>query len=712
LHVIVVKKQEMPIFVTALKEGSLKNHCMKIAKLIVLSCVALFFSLGAISQTTKKADVQFANRGYYEAAKLYKVAEPATKALEDKARIFFQLGECYRLVSDYQSSLEWYEKAITAQYNNTNPEVHFNYGLSLLELERWDDATAQFNKYITKGGEKSKANARIKSAQDAAAKKAAKTKVRVENVVELNSPFFDYCLTYSSKKADQIVFSSSRQASSGTFQDPITGESFMDLFTCEQDKKGKWGTPQPVSGEVNTSSNEGAACFSKDYSEMFYTYCKYESDKAWFACDIMRSTRNGEKFTQVSNLNVIDRAADDTSVVGHPCISSDGKYLLFASDMAGGKGGKDLWYISFDKANLQWTKPVNLSAVNSKGDDMFPYLAEDGTLYFSSDGHAGLGGLDIFKAQKNGDMVFGAPAALDYPINSSSNDFALIMEAKKEGDKSFSGYFTSNRPGGKGKDDIYRFSEPPVEFTLQGTVYDKDNGTPVAGADVALVGSSSNGDPVNLKLTTDGNGGFSFDKTQIKPGYTYTIDIKKDKFIGTGDKLSTIGLSASTDFAREYFIIPIPDPTAKGGGIEMPEVRYDFGSADLQVNADVNSKDSLNYLYDIMVKNPNLVVQLESHTDARGSDADNQKLSQGRAQACVDYLVKERGIDVARIKAVGKGETEPRMLKKDFPPLKKGDELTEAYINKLGSKELQEKAHQLNRRTVFRVIGTDYVPNK
>jgi peptidoglycan-associated lipoprotein len=380
--------------------------------------------------------------------------------------------------------------------------------------------------------------------------------------------------------------------------------------------------------------------------------------------------------------------------------------------MPGGKGGKDIWYITYDKNNTSWSKPQNLGVVNTNGDEMFPYMAADGTLYFSSNGHGGLGGLDIFKAAKAGEMGFNAPTALEYPINTSSNDFAFAMEMKKEGDKSFSGFFTSDRPGGKGKDDIYRFTEQALEFSLVGTVYDKDSGSPVAGAEVTLVGSSNAGDPINLKLTSDGNGGFSFDKTQIKSNYTYTIDVQKDKYIGTGDKLSTVGLSASTNFAREYFIIPIPDPTSRQGGIEMPEERYDYAKSSLQVNAEVNSKDSLNYLFDIMKNNPKLVVQLEAHTDARGADKDNQVLSQARAQACVDYLVKEKGIDPKRIVALGKGETEPRILKRDMAGFKKGEELTEAYINKLASKEQQEAAHQLNRRTVFRVLSNDFVPSK
>ena len=677
----------------------------------VATTVFMLMTIVTWAQPTKKADEQFEKAAYYEATKLYIKAEPVAKSLDEKARIFYRLGECYRLVADPQQSLQWYEKSIVAQYYKIEPEVYYGYGMSLLELGRWDDAVTQFNKYSAKGGDKAKAALAIKSAQDAASKKATKTRITVSNVVELNSEFFDYGLVFSGP--NEVVLSSARPSSAGSYKDPITGESFMDLFTAKMDQKGKFGVPVPLPGVVNTMGNEGAACFNKDYSDILYTSCSYTSSKIYSACDIARATRNADgKFLEVTNLNIIDRNADDSTVVGQPFLTSDGKYLLFASNMAGGKGGKDIWYIKYERNSSSWSKPVNLSVVNSKGDDMFPVIGPDGTLYFSSNGWGGLGGLDVFKASKNGDMSYDAPVGVDYPLNSSSNDFALVIDPKKEGDKTFSGYITSDRPGGKGKDDIYRFVEAGLDFSLVGTVYDKDSGAPVSGAEITLVGSSNSGDPVNLKVTTDAEGGFSFDKTKIASNYTYTLDVQKDKYIGTADRLSTVGLSASTNFAREYFIIPIPDPTSRQGGIEMPEVRYDYAKSSLQVNAEVNSKDSLNYLFDIMKNNPKLVVQLEAHTDARGADKDNQTLSQARAQACVDYLVKEKGIDPKRIVAVGKGETEPRILKRDMSGFKKGEELTEAYINKLAGKEQQEAAHQLNRRTVFRVLRNDYVPAK
>lgn len=675
---------------------------MKITRLLLIIAVSLFVSNVAVAQSkaTKKADDEFATGGYTEAARLYKVAEAGVKDLTEKGRIFYQIGECYRLSTLFSQSEEWYNKAITAQYYKTDAEVYYNYGIVLQEQGKFEEAIAQFNKYMEKGGEKSKAKSRIQSCEEASKLKIGKPKVIVENLAELNTPSFDYSLVYSSKKGDEFVFSSSRKESMGTETDPKTGEDFMDLFVAERDKKGKWGTPTPLNNTVNTPSHEGVACFNSKFDVMFYTYCKYDN-KFRFACDIMQAKRSGKGFGDPTNLNLIDRTVDDSSRVGHPWLTPDEKFLLFSSDMPGGKGGKDIWYVTYDKKNDTFGKPVNLAAVNSAGDDMFPYVAADGTLYFASNGRGGLGGLDIFKAEKTGDMTFGAPVALEYPINSSSDDFGLVLEEKN--DKSdFSGFFTSSRPGGKGLDDIYYFTVPPLEFELVANVYDEKKGSAIADADVTVVGS--NGD--NFKLKTDGNGGFALDKTQIQPNTTYDITVAKDGYIGTGDKFSTVNLKTSTKFAKEYFMMFI-DTTIE---YKMPLVLYPFNKAELLIDENINSADSLLYLYDLLSRNPKLAIQLEAHTDARGTDAANMDLSQRRAKTCVDFLVS-KGIDPGRLKAVGKGESEPRTLATDESGFPAGTKMTEAYINKLPA-DRQEAAHLLNRRTVFRIIDTNYVPKQ
>lgn len=678
-----------------------KTNLMKIPQLLILS-LAIVLSIGASAQkAVKKADLQFENLAYVEAAKLYKVAEPTVKNLDDKARIFFQLGECYRLTTSYGAALEWYDKAITAQYYNINPEVYYNYALCLEKLDRWDDAIAQHNKYIAKGGEKSKANDRIAACKAAAEAKVAKAKLIVENVAELNTPFYDFGLEYSAKKGEQMIFSSARQAANGSGVDPITGESCQDLFFVDIDKKGKMSTPQPVTGESNTPKHEGAMCFSKDFSEMYYTSCNCDI-KLPSGCDIMKAKKTGNNWAKGEVVMLVDRNEDDTSSLGQPFLTPDNKFMLFVSDMPGGKGGKDIWYASFDKKSDTWVKPVNMKEVNTPGDDMFPFVSKDGTLYFASNGRGGMGGLDIFKADKTGDISFGAPTALPYPINTTADDFAFILGEGKEEDKSYWGYFTSNRPGGKGMDDIYKFNEPPLEFSLVGTAYDKNTGTPLSGAKVTVTGS----DGSSYNLTTDGNGGFSLDKTQIKAATNYSVQVDKEQYIGTGDKFSTVGLTVSTKFAREYFLIPIIVNVA----IDMPLVQYPYDQATLLVNNDVNSEDSLNYLLDILQRNPKIRIQLEAHTDARGDAKYNQDLSQRRANTCVEYLIK-KGIDPARMVPKGMGENEPKTVVADMHGFKKGDVLTEAYIAKLTA-EQQEAAHALNRRTIFKILDYNYVPKK
>lgn len=680
---------------------------MKIIRLFILSAAAVFISAGIQAQAAlKKADNFFENRAYYEAARQYKAAEPSVKSLEGKARLFFQIGESYRLISNYESALEWYEKAITAQYYNTTPEVYYNYASCLQELERYEEAIEQYGKYTSRGGEKSKTANRIMACQDGAKSKAAKPKIVVENMVEWNSPFYDFGPVFGDKKGSVAIITSSRQAASGSRTDLITGESFMDLFYSEKDKKGKWSVPQPIGGSVNTINNEGSPTFDKGFKNLYYTSCVFESTKLLYACDIMVARKQGNDYTAPENLNLIDRNLNDTSVVGQPAMTPDDNHLFFVSDMPGGKGGKDIWYVSYDKKSKSWGSPVNFAAINTSGDEMFPYFDDAGNLYFSSNGRGGLGGLDIFKAEKTGDLSFGTPVGFDYPINSSADDFGFVLENEGGEGQEFSGYFSSSRPGGKGKDDIYRFSEPPLEFAMTGSVYDKDNGGSIADATITLVGSSATGDPINITKKTDGNGGFSFDKSELKGSYNYTVNIEKDKYIGAGGSFTTVGLKNSTNFAKEYFLIPIIENVE----YEMPTVLYPFNKTELLVDDQINSADSLNYLLDILIQNPKLIIQLEAHTDARGSDKANMTLSQGRAKTCVDYLIS-KGVNPARLVAVGKGESEPRKLTKNVDGFPAGTVLTEAYINKLPA-DRQEAAHTLNRRTIFKVIGTNFVPKQ
>jgi peptidoglycan-associated lipoprotein len=690
------------VYFRDLLKRNFKTNLMRIKHLLLLTTAALLLSITAFAQRPiTKADQAFENQAYFEAAKLYKSVEPNVKDIKEKGRILYNIAECYRLATDYTQSLEWYNKALTAQYYNTNADVYLNHGIALQNLGKWEDATTQFNKYVEKGGTfATEAKERIKNCKLAADKKNEKPKLIVENMAELNSPFFDFSMVFSSKRGDEIMFSSSRQASTGSGEDPITGESFMDLFFAERDKKGKFGVPSPAIGGVSSKSNEGAACFTKDYGDIYYTLCEYNDSKDYDGyCDILRSKRGGSSYGMPDTIKLVDRSTDEMTTIGHPALTQDEKYLIFASDMAGGKGGRDLWYSTYDKKSDSWSNPTNMTAVNSAGDDMFPYIAEDGTLYFSSNGRGGMGGLDIYKAEKKGDIDFGNIVAMDYPINSSSDDFSFILEKNKE--SGYMGYFTSNRPGGKGKDDLYSVKEPPLVFRMTGIAYNKTTGGTLSDANVTVKGS----DGSDFKLTTDGNGGFSLDEKQLKPNVNYTVQVDKDGHIGTGDSFST-NSKTSLNIAKDYFLIPI----IKDEVYEMPSVLFIYTKKDLLIDNTVNSQDSLNYLLDIMKKNPKLVIQLEAHTDARGDEKSNLTLSNERAKTCTDYLTS-KGIDPARMKSVGKGESEPRKLTSAAMGFPAGTVLTEAYINALPADQ-HDAAHTLNRRVIFKVIGTDFVPKK
>ena len=389
--------------------------------------------------------------------------------------------------------------------------------------------------------------------------------------------------------------------------------------------------------------------------------------------------------------------------------------MFFASDLPGGKGGKDIWVVKYDKTSKSFGEPINVVGVNTENDELFPFIKDDGTLYFSSTGYQGMGGLDIYKAEKTGDTEWANVENLKFPINSEANDFGIFYMGNKE-----KGYFSSDRKGGKGGADIYSFKLPPIIYTLQGTVIDVACKTPIANATVKLIGT----DGSSVEVLTDANGFYKLEEKEngdryISENTSYTIlvekrvgDVKKvteecgtsdyvkRKYLNSKGQETTISVERSTAFVHDFEL-----QCSNCGDIKFRTVLYPLGKAELLVDGQVNSKDSLNDLYQTLIDNPNIVIELAAHTDARGSEKSNQELSQRRAQTCVDYLV-EKGIAVDRLQAVGKGENAPLVV------VRNGVTTTysESYINGLGSKAAKEAAHQLNRRTVFRVLRDDYEP--
>lgn len=660
---------------------------MTTRKFLASLIVSILFSTIAMGQgrLAVEADDAFAKGFYFNAIELYKKAYTVEKKAAVKAELIYKVAESYRALGDVQQAQVWYEKANKAQL--ADPTGYYWIGEMLKQQGKYAEAIAAFNKYKEKKPGDVRADASIAACQMAQKWADSPTRYSVDPEVLLNTPQYDFTPAFSDKKNETVVFTSSRPASTGAATDAIVGEAFSDLFTSTRDRLGKWSEPVKLPLEINTEGNDGAPIFNAKRTIMYFTRCPVEKKKL-FGCDIWMSKKVGQNFSAPVMLKLKpDAGKEDTLVAGHPTLSPDDDMMVFASNMrvAGQLGGKDLYMIRLDRDGMPTGQPVSLGPdINTPKDDMFPFIRQDGSLYFSSTGYSGMGGMDIYRAEKTGDGKWGQVENMKAPINSASDDFAIMFDGEHD-----RGFFTSNRPGGKGQDDIWRFDMPSMVFALQGTCYDKVTGQPLPGTRVSVVGTNGS----NFSALTDDNGGFAFVENgkdrYIKEGVSYSILAEKEGYLVVKDQVTTVGLTESTTFVKEYFLEPVMNRS-----IPLPQILYDVDRFVLRPEA----KDSLETLFVTLTDNPNIVIELRSHTDARPTRAykgGNLELSQKRAQSCVNYLV-EKGIDPARMVPVGRGPDEPLV--------------TMEQIKQMATKEEKEAAHQRNRRTDFKVLRTDFVP--
>jgi peptidoglycan-associated lipoprotein len=660
----------------------------------------LCLCLNAVQKITQRADYAFEMKQYYLAITEYKAALPKEGNKAEKARIQFMIGESYRMQDNWKEALPWYEKARKGKYAD---DVVVLYIADALRFQgKYAEALKEYETYTqlvpsSPDGPKGVLACSLASRwlQDSI------NRWRIENESQLNTKEHDFSPTYSDKKHQTLIFTSKRAGQTGSKVDPISGELYSDLFEAGVDKNGKWSTPQTVQGTLNEANyNEGASCVTKKGDHIYYTQCGQVKNRE-VTCKIFMATKKGNAWDNPILIDFgMDMATLDSFNFRHPTVSADESVMVFSSDMRGTTGGEksDLWISYYDKRTKKWSKPQNMGAgINTAGREGFPVLREDGTLYFSSDGHIGMGGLDLFVAQKKTASAWSwsAPENMKMPFNSPADDFGIAFDGLKD-----RGYLTSNRNGTKGGDDIWRFYKIPCALQIQGVVRNCENQNPVANAIVEVVGSVSG----RHYVRTDKSGFYSY---KLAEDEAYVVNVLSDsltkiasgsEFFNLSDKdkmkLSTLG-ECGKNFNADFCIKPV-NPVE----IAFPAVLYDVGKWNLRPE----SKDSLNYLYQILIDNPTLVIEIGSHTDSRASNASNDTLSQRRAQACVDYLVKEKGIAPERLVAKGYGENRPLKLSN-------GLVLTEKYIRSLPAKE-QEAYYQLNRRTVFRVINWNYVDPK
>ena len=685
-----------------------------------LLILTVLISTSAFSQLTrnygKEADVLWESGKYVLAADAYKKASDKMSVKNDKSRIIkaryaYLSAECYKLIHDFPNAEQQYEKSILLKQQEVEPKVFYFLGEMQMAQGEHKKAEGNYKKYKEINSGDPLTDVRIESCKKYKQFQKDKTRHELNQMTKLNSTSFDYGAVMNSR-GTAMYFTSSRSAATGSEAEGVIGGDFTDIFVTEIDRKGNFSEPTLLSDKINTIDNEGSMCFDGRGKTMFFTRCRREEKKN-LGCDIYMVDVKSKKFGEAKKINIKD---NDSTHVGHPAASKDGKTLIFASNMAGGEGGVDLWITKYDKKKDSWSLPTNLGPeINTAGNDMFPVWAKDGSLYYSTDGMVGAGGLDVFVATQVGtENKWEKPTNLGAPINTYADDYSLIFTKNDiEGQK---GFLSSNRAGSKGSrtnpsQDIWSFYLPPVLVNVYITVVDQDTREGIPDMEVRIVGS----DGSNFSLMTDVDGQISLteleDKTRmIKPGHTFSIEIPgQDKvYLGSKDNFTTVGVKSQTNIVREIGILNIVKP------IRLPEVRYPLGKWELLVDSTINSKDSLNFLYNVMTDNPNIIVKLLSHTDARGSNKANQILSQKRAQSCIDYLVNEKGLPADRFVPKGAGETMPTSII-EIDPIS-GDTttivLTETYINKFKKtdKVRFDYLHQKNRRTEGEIIGTDYRP--
>ena len=673
---------------------------MKRYILIIMSALFIFMSSDIYAQRrnpAKNADLAFGRKQYTEAADRYKKAYRKVRRNKDERnRISFQMGECYRLIGLTKRAEPYYKRLLKTEYPNTHPELYLYMAETYKMNEKFKDAIEMYEAYSQRVPGDPRGPLGVETTQQIQEWMENPSKYQLTMLKKINSTKdSDFGATWLNNNYNEIIFTSTRDAATGKEKDGITGQEFADFFTSKQDRKGDWSTPvlADEAENINTQASEGTPFMNSKYTKLYFTRCQNGAHRK-NGCQIMVAGKSGGAFSEARPVEIA--GVDTLDIVGHPTLSGDELIMYFAAERKGGFGGNDIWVAMRDNTTEPFKHPFNLGErINTPGNEVFPFLRYDTTLYFASDGHGGMGGLDIFVSSMDTSGQWGEPRNLKYPINSIGDDFAIVFHPTDE-----RGFISSNRGNSRGLDNIYYFEEPPVLFTFSGTVKDAKTKQYASNAAVRLIGS----DGSNIMTRTNEKGYFNFSDSQINKNTTYDITIDKDNYFTLTAQQTTIGLEFSKDIVQDFDIEPIPQEP-----IMLPDILYDLGKWDLKPQFE----DSLQGLIETLQVNPTITIELASHTDARDTDERNDILSQKRAQSVVDYLII-RGIDPHRLTAKGYGERVPRTIQKDMTvrgyTFKAGTRLTEDFINKLPNNDVREAAHQMNRRTEFRILSKDFVP--
>jgi len=671
----------------------------RLGTIICIVIVAVLLTGCGADQAVKKADKFYAIGEYYDAAAQYKKAYSQTpsKEKEKRGQLSVKIAECNRRINNTNKAIAAYKNVI--RYKQADSLTHLRLAQQLMKNGNYKEAAKYFQEAIdslefkvqnSETGWLDLAKNGLQSAKMAPQWKKEGSQYTVKRMDLFNSRRDDFSPALTGDENDQLFFTSTRNQAQGDEYSGITGCKPADIFWAQKDDKGKWGKPQSIDSELNTAFDEGACCFSPDGKTMYLTLCKTDPLYPRFAT-IAVSSRSDAAWSKPREVPI---SRDTLSSFAHPAVSPDGEWLYFVSDMPGGFGGYDIWrcriYGNETGGVENLGKPINTS-----GDEMFPTFRPNGDLYFSSDGHPGLGGLDIFIAKpKTSERSENSENSDSYqiehpgfPLNSQGDDFGMTFEGLLN-----QGYFSSSRGDTRGMDHIYSFFNPEVVQTVKGWVYEQD-GYELTQAQVYMVGN----DGTNLKLSVRGDGSFT---QEIKPGVDYVLLGTCKGYLNHQEQLRVEPVTESEEYVLQFPLANISAP------VLIENIFYDFDKATLRPE----SATALDELVKLLNENPNVTIELSAHTDYKGSDQYNERLSQRRAESVVAYLI-DHGIAADRLTPKGYGEGKPKTIKRkvaeryDF--LKEGDVLTEDYITQL-PEDQQEQCNQLNRRTEFKVLRTTY----
>ena len=661
----------------------------------------------SIQQRVKRADKKFAIGEYYNAADLYKQCYSRLNTKTDrelKGYVAFKQGECYRILNNPRA-VNCYNNALRCKYQLRDSTVFLNAGLALQYQGKYKDAAKSYDLYLQSHPDNYVARAGKYACSKIDEWKKDGSRYKASEAKEFNQKRTgNFSPMFIGNQTDAIMFTSNRQEKqTGTKKlkrpSNVTGQQLFQLYQTRKNAAGEWGEislaeglyGSPESEQQNDSTKQagnaeiGVCSFTKDGRTMYFTYSKPINGKD-LGAKIYRSERASGEWSEPQEVKLF---ADSSITVGHPALNATADTLYFVSDAPGGEGGKDIWMAELD--GDQWVNVQPLGAgINTAADEMFPYVHEDGSLYFASNGHPGYGGLDIFKAYRDTtrtDTTIWVLYNMGPTFNGIGDDFGITFAGNSQ-----DGFFSSNRGDKKGFDKIYRFWLPEMEFIEEGTVND-ELGNPISDAKLRLVGS----DGTISKVSARRDGTY---KIKLKKDVKYVMLATARGFLNAKQQWNTLDLKDSKTYTMDFALSPISRP------VKMENIFYEFGRWELTKA----SETELDRLVKLLNDNPNITIELSAHTDLKGNDEFNNELSQKRAQSCCDYLIA-RGIEKERLTPVGYGESKPVMvdkaLNKQYPWLPVDQALDEAYILTLPA-DKQEICNQINRRTEFKVIKTTY----